>query len=262
MTELLLQAERLTTIISQGNGRERRVVDGVDLSIRSGEILGLVGESGSGKTMFSLSLLALLPPSGRVVAGRLHWKGQEVDLSSLEDRRRLRGRQIAMIFQSPQAALSPVHSVGYQIGAVLRLHHRLSRREARGAALRMLEDVGVVDPEARLKAYPHELSGGMCQRVMIAVALACKPALLIADEPTSNLDVTIQAQILRLLRQVCSRFGMTVLLITHDLAVVAELCDRVAVMYQGRIVEEGSVADVYARPRNPYTRHLLTSASP
>jgi oligopeptide/dipeptide ABC transporter ATP-binding protein len=236
-----------------------RAVDGVSFGIEPGEIVGIVGESGSGKSVTSLSLLGLVPsPPGRVEPGSsIRFRGEEL-VGAREDRlRQVRGNDIAMIFQEPMTSLNPVHTVGAQIGESLRLHRKLSKREARERAVELLGEVGIVDPESRIHAYPHQLSGGMRQRVMIAMALSCEPALLIADEPTTALDVTIQAQILELIQGLRERRGMAVLLITHDLGVVAEVCDRLVVMYAGQVVEEGPVEAIFRDPRHPYTQGLL-----
>jgi oligopeptide/dipeptide ABC transporter ATP-binding protein len=236
-----------------------RALDGVDIQVASGETVGLVGESGCGKSVTSHAVLGLTPRNGRVVSGTILFEG--IDLLQQGERRlnRIRGKEIAMIFQDPMNALNPVHTVGRQLKESLKLHRRLDEDGARREAIHLLETVGIPEPEARLKEYPHQLSGGMSQRVMIAMALACRPKLLIADEPTTALDVTIQAQILDLLRQLQTEFGMSVLLITHDLGVVAEMAHRVAVMYCGRIVERGTVKDLFHRPAHPYTRGLLHS---
>ena len=235
-------------------------VDGVDLEVHAGETLGVVGESGCGKSVTALSILRLLPePPASIEAGEVMFEGR--DLLSLEpdELRRIRGRRIAMIFQEPMTALNPVFSVGNQIDEVLRVHTRMSRGERRDRVVELLDLVGIPDPDRRRRDYPHQLSGGMRQRVMIAMALACNPAVLIADEPTTALDVTIQAQILELIDSLKRRFHMAVLLITHDLGVIAESAERVAVLYAGRVVETGTVADLFAGPLHPYTQGLLLS---
>jgi oligopeptide/dipeptide ABC transporter ATP-binding protein len=234
-------------------------LDGVDIQVAAGETVGLVGESGCGKSVTSHAVLGLTPRNGRVVSGTILFEG--VDLLQQGERRlnRIRGKEIAMIFQDPMNALNPVHTVGSQLRESLMVHRRLDSGDAGRQALQLLETVGIPEPKARLKEFPHQLSGGMSQRVMIAMALACRPKLLIADEPTTALDVTIQAQILDLLRQLQTEFGMSVLLITHDLGVVAEMAHRVAVMYCGRIVERGAVTDLFHRPAHPYTQGLLHS---
>ncbi len=255
----LLVVENLSVSFFLDNRQVLRAVDGVDLEIGRGEIVGLVGESGSGKTVFALSLLRLVPAPGRITAGRIRWKDQDVLTLTGREMRAVRGRQVAMIFQDPQAALNPVRSVGAQMEAVMRLHHGMKGDDARDEAVRLLRLVRIPDAERRLAQYPHEFSGGMCQRIMIAMALACRPDLLIADEPTASLDVTIQAQIMDLLLEVRERFGTSILLISHDLGVVAGLCDRVGVMYLGRLIESGTATEVYASPGHPYTEALLAS---
>ena len=238
-----------------------RAVDGVSFDVRAGETLGIVGESGCGKTVTSLAMLGLLPePPARLMDGssvRLH--GEELVGATESRMRALRGNEISMIFQEPMSSLNPVYTVGDQIAETLRLHRALDRRAARAEAIRLLDEVGIPEPAQRVDEYPHQLSGGMRQRVMIAMAIACEPRILIADEPTTALDVTIQAQILELLAGLRRAHGMAVLLITHDLGVVAEVCDRVVVMYAGQVVESGSVQDIFTRPAHPYTRGLLAS---
>lgn len=234
-------------------------VDGVDLQVNEGETLALVGESGSGKSVLSLSVLGLVPPPGRIVEGEILFDGIDLTKLSEEARRRRRGSEIGMVFQDPMTSLNPVIRVGEQIAEGIRLHQNLDRRAAEARAVELLELVGIPDAAARHKAFPHQLSGGMRQRVMIAMALSCDPRLLIADEPTTALDVTIQAQVLELLREIQERLGLGILFITHDLGVVAEIADRVAVMYAGRIVEEAPVADLFNHPRMPYTAGLLRS---
>lgn len=232
-------------------------VDGVDLSIPAGKIVGLVGESGCGKSVTALSILGLLPPGGAISAGSIRFQGR--DLCTLPERelRRLRGDRISMIFQDPMSALNPVLPVGEQVAEGLRLHQRLSRREAKARTLELFREVGVPDPERRWSAYPRELSGGLCQRVMIAMAMACRPAVLLADEPTTALDVTIQAQILRLMARLSREAGTAILLITHNMGVVAQLCDMVYVMYAGEIVEQAETFALFDHPRHPYTQGLL-----
>ena len=244
-----------------------RALHGVDLQLQPGRTLALVGESGSGKSVTSLALMGLLPrESARIVGGRILLRDEtgERDLACTPEAelRRLRGSRIAMIFQEPMTSLNPLFRVGEQIGEALRLHLKLNREQARQRAQSLLEQVGIPAPDKRLMAYPHELSGGMRQRVMIAMALACEPAVLIADEPTTALDVTVQAQILDLLRALQRQRGMAMLFITHNLGVVADIADEVAVMYGGRIVERGPVDRVLAAPRHPYTRGLLDSMPP
>jgi len=236
-----------------------RALDGVDIQVPAGKTVCLVGESGCGKSVTSHAVMGLTPRNGRIVSGSIRFEGREL-LREKESRlNRIRGREIAMIFQDPMNALNPVHSVGTQIKESLVLHQRLPDAAAAKEALHLLEIVGIPEPKARLKEFPHQLSGGMSQRVMIAMALACRPKLLIADEPTTALDVTIQAQILDLLRQLQAEIGMSVLLITHDLGVVAEMAHTVSVMYCGRIVESGPVDTLFANPTHPYTHGLLQS---
>ena len=240
-----------------------KAVDGVTLSVREGETLAIVGESGSGKSVTGLTVMRLLGrTSARVVGGSIRFNGRAnnaLDLVALGEREmaKLRGRDIAMIFQDPMSSLNPVFTVGAQVGEAMRIHLGLSKAAARKRAIDLLKQVGISSPETRIDAYPHELSGGMRQRVMIAVALACNPRLLIADEPTTALDVTIQAQIIDLLRSVQAERRMAMIFVTHDLKLVGKIADRVAVMYASQVVEEGKVTDVLANPRHPYTRALL-----
>ena len=240
---------------------QRRVcaVDGVSLAVQPGEILGLVGESGSGKTVFSLSILRLLPSAGVNRRGSIIWRGDDLTGFSEEAMRRIRGSEIAMIFQNPQACLNPVRSVGSQISAVIRLHEKCDHAAAKQEALRWFEAVRITEPERVYFLYPHECSGGMCQRILIAMALACRSKMLLADEPTASLDVTIQAQIMDLLLEIREQYGTAILLVSHDLGVVARMCDRIAVMYRGRIVEQAGARDLYSMPQHPYTRLLLQS---
>ena len=238
-----------------------KAVDGVSFDVRAGETLGIVGESGCGKTVTSLSMLGLLPqPPAKIEDGSsIRFVDEELIGSSARRMRALRGNEISMIFQEPMSSLNPVYSVGSQISEALRLHRGMSRKGASTETIRLLAEVGIPEPERRVDEYPHQLSGGMRQRVMIAMALSCGPKLLIADEPTTALDVTIQAQILELLADLRGRHGMAVLLITHDLGVVAEVCDRVVVMYAGQVVETGDVYEIFADPKHPYTKGLLDS---
>ena len=254
----LLSVEHLTTVFDTRTGPVA-AVDDVSFEIRAGETLGLVGESGSGKSVTALSIMRLVQAPGRIAGGAVRFKGR--DLLALDERemRRVRGAGIALIFQEPMTALNPVFRVGDQIAETLLVHGRATRREARARAIELLRAVRIADPESRVDDYPHQLSGGMRQRVLIAMALACQPSLVIADEPTTALDVTIQAEILDLLREMKQALDLSLLLITHDLGVVAGTADRVAVMYAGRIVETGPVRDVFRRPAHPYTRGLLAS---
>ncbi len=254
----LLRIDELTTVFATATG-EVAAVDGVSFAIEPGQTLGLVGESGCGKTMTALSILQLLPSDARIGGGRIVFRGRELTAMPERELRTLRGREIGMIFQEPMVSLNPLFTVEDQVGEPLRAHEGLSWRAARSRVVELLEQVEIPDPQARLSAYPHELSGGMRQRVMIAMALACSPMLLIADEPTTALDVTIQAQILDLLQNLQRRMGMSMLLVTHDLGVIAERADTAAVMYAGRIVEQGPSARIFADPRHPYTQGLLRS---
>ena len=236
-----------------------RAVDGVDLVVKRGEVLGLVGESGCGKSVTSLSVMRLIGQPGKVVAGQVIFDKE--DLLQLPEKRMegIRGNRISMIFQQPQSSLNPVFRIGDQLTEVLQNHQDMSKSEAKRRSVELLNMVGIPEPESRARAYPHEMSGGMAQRVMIAMALACVPELLIADEPTTALDVTIQAQILDLMRNLKSKMETAIILITHDVGVVAEMCDRVNVMYAGRIVEEAPVEELFARPKHPYTAALIGS---
>ena len=236
-----------------------KAVDGVSFYVDRGELLGLVGESGCGKSITALSVMRLIAPPGKIVSGHINFDDKDLLKLSDEEMRQMRGDDIAMIFQDPMTSLNPVFTVGEQIAEALRLHRKLSRSQAREATVEAMREVAIPDPARRVDDYPHQLSGGMRQRVMIAMALACDPKLLIADEPTTALDVTIQAQILELLNELRKQRELAVLLITHDLGVVAEVADRVAVMYTGRIVEESPVDELFARPKHPYTEGLLRS---
>ncbi len=264
MPEPVLDIRDLHTVFRIG-GRDISAVQDLALTIAPGETVALVGESGSGKSVTSLSIMGLLPKKvGRVAAGQISFRGKSgetKDLAQLdtESLRRIRGHDIAMVFQEPMTSLNPVYTVGEQIAEPIRIHLGHSHKQAAEEAVRLLADVGIPDPARRATQYPHELSGGMRQRATIAMALACDPALLIADEPTTALDVTIQAQILELLAKLQEERGMAMLFVTHNLGVVAEIADRVAVMYAGRIVETGKVADVFAHPRHPYTKGLMRS---
>jgi oligopeptide/dipeptide ABC transporter ATP-binding protein len=254
----LLEVKNLHTYFQTREGLVCAVA-GVNLHLDRGELLGLVGESGCGKSMTALSVMRLISPPGKIVAGEILFEGKNLLQFSNAEMRHVRGNDIAMIFQDPMTSLNPVFTVGEQIAEALRLHRGLSRKKARAAAIDAMREVSIPDPALRADDYPHQLSGGMRQRIMIAMALACDPKVLIADEPTTALDVTIQAQILDLLNQLRKTRDLAVLLITHDLGVVAEVAERVAVMYTGKIVEDASVDELFARPRHPYTEGLLRS---
>jgi peptide/nickel transport system ATP-binding protein len=259
MAEPLLEVRGLKTRFSMEEGPVL-AVDDVSFSLPPGGTLGVVGESGCGKSVTALSVMRLVPdPPGRVVAGEIRFKGRDLLALPEEEMRRIRGNQISMVFQEPMTSLNPVYTVGEQIGEAARLHQGLDRKQARTRAVEMLRQVGIPAPEQRVEAYPHQLSGGMRQRVMIAMALSCNPELVIADEPTTALDVTIQAQILDLLKRLQAERGMAVMLITHDLGVVAESCDAVVVMYAGRVVEQAPVRALFRQPAHPYTAGLLRS---
>ncbi|MFM8992443.1 MAG: ABC transporter ATP-binding protein [Alphaproteobacteria bacterium] len=250
----VLEVEGLSVAIGA-----RRVVDSTGFALAPGEVLALVGESGCGKSMTALALLGLLPGAARLAGGRIGFEGRDLATLPERDLRALRGNRISVIFQDPSGSLDPLMTVGAQLAEGLRAHREMGREEARARSLAMLKAVGISEPERRLAQYPFELSGGMCQRVMIAIALAAEPAVLLADEPTTALDVTIQAQILDLMKALRRERGTSILLITHDMGVVADMADRVAVMYAGRIVESGPVDAIFADPRHPYTRLLLRS---
>jgi oligopeptide/dipeptide ABC transporter ATP-binding protein len=255
----LLEVDDLRTYFATEAG-DAKAVDGVSFSIGMGKTLAVVGESGCGKTVTALSILQLIPqPPGRFVSGAIRFEGRDLLKVRPQELRTIRGGSIAMIFQEPGTSLNPVFTVGAQIGEAIRLHRGLPEKEIRAEVLRSLRAVHVSDPERRIDQYPHEMSGGMKQRVMIAMALSCNPQLLIADEPTTAVDVTIQARILDLLREMQSERGMAILLITHDLGVVAELADEVVVMYAGKVIEHASSAELFARPRHPYTLGLFAS---
>lgn len=236
-----------------------KAVDSVDIDIQSGEIMGLVGESGCGKTALSLSMLRLIAPPGRIANGQIIWQGRDLLRLNSEELRQVRGKEIAMIFQNPQSSLNPVYTIGAQMVAVIRLHRQISKKDAQDEAIRLLRLVKIPDAEKRINDYPHQFSIGMCQRIMIAMALSCQPKLLIADEPTASLDVTIQAQIMDLLLEIREQFEMSILLVSHDLGVIARMCDRIAVMYLGRIVEIAPAKKLYESPMHPYTQALLQS---
>ncbi len=255
----ILEVKDLETYFFTEEGTSK-AVNKVSFSLKKGETLGIVGESGSGKSITSLSLLRLIPsPPGKIVGGNIYFKGEDLLSKTDKQMRSIRGNEISMIFQEPMTSLNPVYSVGEQIAEVIRLHQNLGKKEAWQKAVDMLKLVGIPSPEKRAKQEPHELSGGMRQRVMIAMALACHPEVLIADEPTTALDVTIQAQILELIKNLQKEFGTAVILITHDLGVVYESCDRVAVMYAGKIVEYTTANELFENPKHPYTIGLLNS---
>ena len=258
MPDPLLQVEHLTTVFERA-AESVAAVNDVSFDVNPGETLGLVGESGSGKSATALSILRLVQPPGRIAGGRVLFKGRDLLALDASEMRRIRGAEIALIFQEPATALNPVFTIGDQIAEALVVHRRTTRREARSRAIDLLQAVRLPDPDVRINDYPHQLSGGQRQRVMIAIALACRPSLVIADEPTTALDVTIQAEILDLLREMKRIFGLALLLITHDLGVVAQTADRVAVMRQGRLVEIGPVRAIFHQPQHPYTQTLLTS---
>ena len=237
-----------------------QAVKGLNLTLKKGETLGLVGESGCGKSVTSMSIMRLIPiPPGEISSGEILFQGEDLCVKTEDQMRRIRGKTISMIFQDPMTSLNPVFSVGTQITTVIRIHQNLTRTEALSRAVEMLRQVGLSDPGKLLKKYPHELSGGMSQRVMIAMALSCQPHLLIADEPTTALDVTIQAQILALMKELKDNIDTSILLITHDLGVVAKMCQKVAVMYAGQIVEFGLLRHIYKNPKHPYTQGLLAA---
>ena len=259
MTQHLLDIRGLKTHFKTDDGW-LHAVDGVDMTIDAGETLGVVGESGCGKSVTAMTVLKLVPmPPGRIVAGQVLYQGRDLVPLANTEMRRIRAKEIAIIFQEPMTSLNPVYSIGEQIAESVREHEGLNRKDAMERAIEMLKLVRIPTPERRVRDYPHQFSGGMRQRVMIAIALACRPKLLIADEPTTALDVTIQAQILDLLGELKSEFGMAVMLITHAMGVVAESTQRVVVMYAGKVVEEASVENLFARPRPPYTQGLIRS---
>jgi peptide/nickel transport system ATP-binding protein len=256
--ESIIQVRDLRTSFFTDQG-EVKAVDGVTFDVPKGKTLGIVGESGSGKSITSLSILRLIQNPGKVVGGEMIFKGEDLLKKSEAKMRKIRGNEISMIFQEPMTSLNPVYTVGEQIGEAFRIHEGLGKKKAIERSIEMLKLVGIPSPEQRVHQYPHELSGGMRQRVMIAMALACNPELLIADEPTTALDVTIQAQILELMKDLQDRLGMSIIMITHDLGVVAETCDYVAVMYCGKVVEYASIRELFKNPRHPYTVGLLNS---
>jgi ABC-type dipeptide/oligopeptide/nickel transport system ATPase component len=254
----LLDVQDLT-VVFEGSRTSVTAVDHASFQLAAGETLGLVGESGSGKSVTAFSILRLVQPPGRIVSGRVIFEGRDLLALPEPDMRQVRGARISLIFQEPMTALNPVMRVGDQIAEALTVHGLADAREARGRAIELLDAVRITEPAKRVRDYPHQLSGGMRQRVMIAIALACRPPLIIADEPTTALDVTIQAQVLELLRELKERFHLALLLITHDFGVIAEMADRVAVMYQGQIVESGPVRQILREPAHTYTRSLLAA---
>lgn len=259
MSEALLQVENLRTSFFTSAG-EVQAVRGVSFDLNRGESLGIVGESGCGKSVMSMSIMNLVADPGKIVEGEIHFDGQDLRKLSKKQMRAIRGDRIAMIFQDPMTSLNPVYTVGNQIMEVLKEHRPdMNKQQMQERAIELLGLVGIPSPESRLKAYPHEFSGGMRQRAMIAMALACDPALLIADEPTTALDVTIQAQILELMKDLRSKVNSAIILITHDLGVVADICDRINVMYAGLVIESGSTRDIFYHPEHPYTWGLLKS---
>lgn len=251
-----IKNERLSFFTPAG---EVKALNDVSIHLKEGEVLGIVGESGSGKSVTAYSLMGLTAHPGKLIGGTLQFNGHEIEDMSEKDMRKIRGKEISIIFQDPMTSLNPVYTIGNQITEVIRLHTDKDKKQAYARAKELLELVGINEPEKRLKQYPHELSGGMRQRVMIAIALACEPKLLIADEPTTALDVTIQAQILELMMELKDKLGMAIIMITHDLGVVASMCDRIAVMYAGRIVEYGTTDDIFYRPHHMYTKGLIRS---
>ena len=264
--DTLLRVRDLRTHFRTEQGTVR-AVDGVDFDIKRGETFGIVGESGCGKSVTAFSIMQLIErPQGDIISGSIEYIGEHgraIDIAGLDpngdDMRNLRGNDIGMIFQEPMTSLNPIYTIGNQIIEAIVLHQRVSKAVARKRAIELLDRVGLSDPHSQIDDYPHQLSGGMRQRVMIAMALSCNPRLLIADEPTTALDVTVEAQILELMRDLQAEFDMSIMLITHNLGVVAEMCDRVMVMYLGKVIEEGSAVDIFYRPRHPYTRGLLAS---
>ena len=258
-TDSLLKVKELSVSFSTDEG-EVEALDAVDFEVKHGQTLGLVGESGCGKSVTALSVMRLLPrPIGKITGGSIHFGGMDLLKLTPDEIRQIRGNEIGMIFQEPMNALNPVRTIGDQISESFLLHQNITPKEAWGKSIDMLEDVGIPAPENRVFEYPHQLSGGMRQRIVIAIALACKPKLVIADEPTTALDVTVQSQILDLLQSMKEKLGSSVLLITHDLGVIAETCDEVCVMYAGRVVERASTTDLFANPVHAYTRGLLSS---
>lgn len=258
MSEKLLEIkdERLSFFTPAG---EVKALNGVSLSMEEGEVLGIVGESGSGKSVTAYSIMGLTAYPGRLVGGTIRFNGHQIDTMTEKDFRKIRGNEVSIIFQDPMTSLNPVYTIGNQIVETILLHTDKTKSEANARAKELLELVGINEPEKRLRQYPHELSGGMRQRVMIAIALACEPKLLIADEPTTALDVTIQAQILELMQELRKKLGMSIIMITHDLGVVASMCEKIAVMYAGHIVEYGTADEIFYSPKHEYTKGLIKS---
>ena len=258
MSEKLLEIkdERLSFFTPAG---EVKALNGVSFSMEEGEVLGIVGESGSGKSVTAYSVMGLTAYPGKLIGGTINFNGHQIDKMSEKEMRKIRGNEVSIIFQDPMTSLNPVYTIGNQITEVICLHTGKSKKEAHDRAKELLELVGINEPAKRLKQYPHELSGGMRQRVMIAIALACEPKLLIADEPTTALDVTIQAQILELMQKLRKKLGMSIIMITHDLGVVASMCERIAVMYAGHIVEYGTADEIFYEPKHEYTKGLIRS---
>ena len=256
----LLELDKLCTYYISARGtRVTRAVQDVSLTLEAGQTLGIVGESGSGKTTLALSILRLLPPAARIVSGGLSFDGEDLLAKSANEMRKIRGKKIAMILQDPMASLNPLFTIGDQVSEPIRVHERASRRSAWERAKGLLASVRIAAPERRVREHPHEMSGGMRQRIVGAIAISCEPRLLIADEPTTSLDVTIQAQYLRLLRELQQAHGLALIFITHNLGIVARMCDTVAVMYAGRLIESGPVRKIFDQPSHPYTRALLES---
>lgn len=256
--DVILQVNGLKTYFFDRKGKVP-AVDGVDFMIRKGETLGIVGESGCGKSVTSMSILKLLPPEGKVIEGEILFKGRDLTKCTSREMEKVRGKEISMIFQEPMTSLNPVYTVGVQIGEMIRNHEKLSKKEVREKAIHMLKLVGIPSPEKRVDEYPHELSGGMRQRVMIAMALSCNPELLIADEPTTALDVTIQAQILELMKDLKKQLNTSIMMITHDLGVIAEMADYVLVMYAGMVMEYCDVKQLFKNPLHPYSQGLINA---
>lgn len=259
MKDILLDVKNLKTVLSTDAGTIK-AVDGINLRVRKGEITGLAGESGCGKSMTAYSILRLVPnPPGKIIGGEIIFRGKNLLEMTETEMRKIRGNEISMIFQDPLTSLNPVFTVGDQIAEAIKLHQEIERREVRKKVIEMMRLVRISEPEIRANEYPHQFSGGMRQRIMIAMALSCNPSLLIADEPTTALDVTIQAQILNLINELVSEFNTSVMLITHDLGVIAEVCDSVYIMYAGKIAEYASVKEIFFNPKHPYTKKLMDS---